>query len=61
MKLMVGATVILMSVLLIVFPTFWLNLKSPETLFIRLKKINKEPKIIKIVRIWGGICLIIGI
>lgn len=38
MKLMVGATVILMSVLLIVFPTFWLNLKSPETLFIRLKR-----------------------
>lgn len=54
-----GIVIILVSILLI-FLKFFLNLKSADTVFVRMKKINNNLKIIMCVRIWG-ICLIVGV
>ncbi len=56
-----GIVIILVSILFIIFPKFFLNLKSPDTAFIRMKEINSNPKIILCVRIWGCICLMLGV
>lgn len=56
-----GGIIIFVSILLIIFPRFFLNMKSPDTICIRMKEINSNPKIILCVRIWGCICLIAGV
>ena len=44
-----------------IFPRLFLNLKSPDTVFLQMKNVHNNKKIILAVRIWGMICLIIGI
>ena len=45
------------AVLLVIFPKFFLYLKSPRS----TKKIHDNKKILLAVRAWGIICLVIGI
>lgn len=59
--LITGIIVIIFAILLVVFPKFFLNLKSPDTAFLQMKKLHNNKKVILAVRIWGSICLIIGI
>lgn|GEM_PF-1840525 len=59
--LITGIIVIIFAILLVIFPKFFLNLKSPDTAFLQMKKLNNNKKVILAVRIWGIICLIIGI
>lgn len=59
--LIVGIILSLIAILLMIFPKFFLNLKSPDTAFLQMKKIHNNKKVILAVRIWGFICLIIGI
>lgn len=56
-----GGVIIFVSILFIIFPKIFLNMKSPDTVFVRMKEINDNPKIILCVRIWGCICLILGV
>lgn len=58
--LIVGVIVSIIAILLALFPKFFLNLKSPDTAFLQMKKLHNN-KVILIVRIWGIICLIAGI
>lgn len=59
--LITGIIVIIFAILLVIFPKFFLNLKSPDTAFLQMKKLHNNKKVILAVRIWGSICLIIGI
>lgn len=59
--LIIGITISLIAILLVIFPKFFLNLKSPDTAFLQMKGIHNNKKIIFAVRIWAIICLIIGI
>lgn len=59
--LTVGIIVSLIAILLAIFPKFFLNLKSPDTAFLQMKKIHNNKNVILAVRIWGFICLIIGL
>lgn len=56
-----GVVIVVMSILLMLFPSFFLNFKSPDTRVIRMKKLNNNPKIKMCVRLWGMICLILGV
>lgn len=42
---------------MILFPEFFMKLKSPRI----PEKLFKSPKMKIIIRIWGGICIIVGI
>lgn len=59
--LIAGIIVSIIAVLLEIFPKFFLELKSPNTAFLQMKKLHNNKKVILAVRIWGIICLIIGI
>ncbi len=59
--LITGIIVIIFAILLVIFPKFFLKLKSPDTAFLQMKKLHNNKKVILAVRIWGIICLIIGI
>ena len=59
--LITGIIVIIFAILLVIFPKIFLNLKSPDTAFLQMKKLHNNKKVILAVRIWGIICLIIGI
>jgi hypothetical protein len=59
--LIAGVIVSIVSILLVIFPKFFLKLKSPDTAFLQMKKLHNNKKIILAVRMWGIICLIIGI
>lgn len=59
--LIVGIVVSVISILIAIFPKFFLSLKSPDTVFLQHKNLHNNKKVILAVRIWGIICLIIGI
>lgn len=59
--LIAGIIVSIIAILLVIFPKFFLNLKSPDTAFLQMKELHNNKKVILIVRIWGIICLVIGI
>lgn len=59
--LIAGIIVSIIAVLLEIFPKFFLKLKSPDTAFLQMKKLHNNKKVILAVRIWGIICLIIGV
>ena len=57
----IGIIICFLSILLIIFPKFFLNLKSPDTAFIKMKGLQNNKKVIIAVRVWGVICFIISI
>ena len=59
--LVVGIIVSIIAILLTIFPKFFLNLKSPDTAFLQMKNLHNNKKVILAVRIWGIICLIVGL
>ena len=59
--LITGIIVSIFAILLVIFPKFFLNLKSPDTAFLQMKKLHNNKKVILAVRIWGSICFIIGV
>ena len=58
--LVIGIIISIIAILLAIFPKFFLNLKSPDTAFLQMKNLHNNDKVILAVRIWGIICLIIG-
>lgn len=56
-----GLIVSIVASLLVIFPKIFLKLKSPDTAFLQMKKLHNNKIIILAARIWGIICLIIGI
>ncbi len=59
--LITGIIVSIFAILLVIFPKFYLNLKSPDTAFLQMKKLHNNKKVILAVRIWGIICFVIGV
>ncbi len=59
--LITGIIVSIFAILLMIFPKFFLNLKSPDTAFLQMKKLHNNKKVILAVRIWGIICFVIGV
>ena len=55
--LVVGIIITIVAILMILFPEFFMKLKSPRI----PEKLLKNPKMKIIIRIWGSICIIIGI
>ena len=55
--LVVGILIIIIATLMILFPEFFMKLKSPRI----PEKLFKSPKMKIIIRILGGICIIVGI
>ena len=55
--LVVGILIIIIATLMILFPEFFMKLKSPRI----PEKLFKSPKMIIIFRVWGGVCIIVGI
>ena len=55
--LVAGIIVTIVAVLMTIFPQIFMKLKSP----ISSQKASTNPKMNTIVRIWGGICVVIGI
>lgn len=55
--LVVGILITIVAILMILFPEFFMKLKSPRI----PEKLLKSPKIKIIIRIWGSVCIIIGI
>ena len=55
--LVVGILIIIIATLMILFPEFFMKLKSPRI----PEKLFKSPKMKIIIRIWGDICIIVGI
>ena len=55
--LVVGILITIVAILMILFPEFFMKLKSPRI----PEKLFKSPKMKIIIRIWGGICIIVGI
>ena len=45
--LIVGIIVSLIAILLAIFPKFFLNLKSPDTAFLQMKKIHNNKNVQK--------------
>lgn len=59
--LIIGIIVSIISFLLVLFPKFFLNLKSPDTAFLQIQKIHNKKQVILLTQIWGILCLIVGI
>ena len=55
--LVAGIIATIVAVLMMIFPQFFMKLKSPMS----SRKALANPKIIAVVRIWGGIGMAIGI
>ena len=53
----IGILITIVAILMILFPEFFMKLKSPRI----PEKLLKSPKIKIIIRIWGSVCIIIGI
>ncbi len=43
--LITGIIVIIFAILLVIFPKFFLNLKSPDTAFLQMKKLHNNKKV----------------
>ena len=55
--LIVGILITIVAIFMILFPEFFMKLKSPRI----PEKLLKSPKMKIIIRVWGSICIIIGI
>ena len=55
--LVAGIIVTIVAVLMIAFPEFFMKLKSPRI----PEKLLKSYKMKLIIRVWGGICIVIGV
>ena len=55
--LVVGILITIVAILMILFPEFFMKLKSPRI----PEKLLKNSKMKIVIRIWGSICIIIGI
>ena len=55
--LIVGILITIVAIFMILFPKFFMKLKSPRI----PEKLLKSPKMEIIIRVWGSICIIIGI
>ena len=55
--LIVGIIITIVAILMIVFPNSFAKLKSPRI----PEKLSKSSKMKLIIRVWGGICVVIGI
>ena len=55
--IIVGILITIVAIFMILFPEFFMKLKSPR----RPEKLLKSPKMKIIIRVWGSICIIIGI
>lgn len=55
--IIVGILITIVAIFMILFPEFFMKLKSPRI----PDKLLKSPKMKIIIRVWGSICIIIGI
>lgn len=55
--IIVGILIMIVAIFMILFPEFFMKLKSPRI----PEKLLKSPKMKNIIRVWGSICIIIGI
>ena len=55
--IIVGILIMIVAIFMILFPEFFMKLKSPRI----PEKLLKSPKMKIIIRVWGSICIIIGI
>lgn len=55
--LVVGILITIVAILMILFPEFFMKLKSPRI----PEKLLKSSKMKIIIRVWGSICIIVGI
>ena len=55
--LKVGILITIVAILMILFPEFFMKIKSPRI----PEKLLKSPKMKIIIRVWGSICIVIGI
>ena len=55
--IIVGILITIVAIFMILFPEFFMKLKSPRI----PEKLLKSPKMKIIIRVWGSICIIIGI
>ena len=55
--IIVGILITLVAIFMILFPEFFMKLKSPRI----PEKLLKSPKMKIIIRVWGSICIVIGI
>ena len=53
----IGILITIVAILMILFSEFFMKLKSPRI----PEKLLKNPKMKIVIRIWGSICIIIGI
>ena len=53
----IGILITIVAILMILFPEFFMKLKSPRI----PEKLLKSPKMKIIIRVWGSICIVIGI
>ena len=55
--LIIGILITIVAIFMILFPEFFMKIKSPRI----PEKLLKSPKIKIIIRVWGSICIVIGI
>ena len=55
--IIVGILITIVAIFMILLPEFFMKLKSPRI----PEKLLKSPKMKIIIRVWGSICIIIGI
>ena len=55
--LVAGIIITIVAVLMMIFPGFFMKLKSPRI----TEKLLKSSKMKLIIRVWGVICVVIGI
>ena len=55
--LIVGILITIVAIFMILFPEFFMKIKSPRI----PEKLLKSPKMKIIIRVWGSICIVIGI
>ena len=55
--LIVGILITIVAIFMILFPEFFMKIKSPRI----PEKLLKNPKMKIVIRIWGSICIVIGI
>ena len=55
--LIVGILITIVAIFMILFPEFFMKIKSPRI----PERLLKSPKMKIIIRVWGSICIVIGI
>ena len=55
--IIVGILITIVAIFMILFPEFFMKIKSPRI----PEKLLKSPKMKIIIRVWGSICIVIGI